>query len=68
LIIISNGRFTDDLGLTRYGNIASGWSVHTRNGGIVERKCLTTRSDGKIEIAMGWIVEGKKNFLSVTAD
>ena len=67
LIIISNGRFTDDLGLTRYSDIASGWSVHTRDGRIVERKCLTTRSDGKIEIAMGWIVEGKRNFLSVTA-
>ena len=68
LIIISNGRFTDNICLTRYREIASGLNVHLRNGGIAERKCLTTKNDGNIEIAIGWIVEGRKDFLSVTAD
>lgn len=67
LIIVSNGRFNDDICLARYNEISSGWNVHMRNGGIAERRCLTTRSDGNIEIAMGWIVEGKKDFLSITA-
>jgi len=68
LIIISNGRFADNNCLMRYKEIASGLDIHLRNGGIAEKKCLTTKSDGNIEIAIGWIVQGRKNFLSVTAD
>jgi competence protein ComEC len=68
LVVISNGRFNDTSALQRYNQVASGWEVHKRYGGIVEKKCLTTRNDGNIEIAMGWIVEGKKSYLSVTAD
>jgi len=61
-------RFNDTSAQQRYSQVASGWEVHKRYGGIVEKKCLTTRNDGNIEIAMGWIVEGKKSYLSVTAD
>jgi beta-lactamase superfamily II metal-dependent hydrolase len=68
LVIISNGRFTNSRCMERYNEVASGWNVHKREGGIVEKKCLTTENDGNIEIAMGWIVEGKKSYLSVTAD
>jgi len=68
LVIVSNGRYNDDISLARYSGIASGLNVHTRSGKIIERRCLTTRSDGNIEIAMGWIVNGQKAFLSVTAD
>ena len=67
LVIISNGRFTDRSCAERYSEVASGWNVRRRNGEIVERKCLTTENDGNIEIAMGWTVEGKKSFLSVTS-
>jgi hypothetical protein len=51
-----------------YSEIASGWDVHRRNGSIVEKKYLTTKSDGNIEIAIGWIIEGRKSFLTVTTD
>ena len=67
LVIVSSGRFDDNSCLSRYDEMASGWDVHTKNGGIVKKKCLTTKSDGNIEIAMGWITEGIKSFLSVTA-
>jgi competence protein ComEC len=68
LIIISNGRFIDNASLVGYSEIASGWDVHRRNGSIVEKKYLTTKSDGNIEIAIGWVLEEKKNFLIVTTD
>jgi len=68
LVIVSNGRFDDSGCLSQYSDIASGWDVHTRTGGIVERKCLTTKRDGNIEIAMGWITEGRKSFLSAIID
>lgn len=68
LVIISNGRFADDGCIARYNHVASGWDVHRRSGGNVEKKCLTTLRDGVIEIAMGWIKEGQKSFLSVTAE
>jgi beta-lactamase superfamily II metal-dependent hydrolase len=68
LVIVSNGKYNDDTCLALYGKLASGLNVHTRNGGIVEKKCVTTNRDGNIEIAMGWIVGGQKSFLSVTAD
>jgi beta-lactamase superfamily II metal-dependent hydrolase len=68
LVIVSSSRFNDNSCLARYNEIASGWNVHTRSGGIVERKYLITKNDGIIEIAMGWIIEGKKSFLSITAD
>lgn len=68
LVIISNGRFTGNACIARYSNVASGWNVHRRSGANVEKKCLTTALDGIIEIATGWIKEGEKSFLSVTAE
>ena len=68
LVIVSNGRFTNGSCMERYSKVASGWNIHRRSGGIVERKCLTTENDGNVEIAMGWITEGKKSFLSVTTE
>jgi beta-lactamase superfamily II metal-dependent hydrolase len=67
LVIISNGRFTNGGSLERYSSVASGWNIQRRNGGIEERKCLTTEKDGNVEIAMGWTIEGKKSYLSVIA-
>lgn len=68
LVIVSNGRFPEDSGIKRYNEVATGWSVHKRDGGNVEKKCLSTMYDGSIEIATGWIKEGKKSFLSITAE
>ncbi|HEX9896886.1 MAG TPA: hypothetical protein VGA85_04395 [Dehalococcoidales bacterium] len=68
LVIVSNGRFAGDSCIELYSDIASGWNIHRRGGGNEERKCLTTKDDGIIEIAMGWINEGKKSYLSVTAE
>jgi competence protein ComEC len=68
LVVISNGRFADEGCMTRYGSVASGLGVHRRSGGRKEEKCLATMHDGSIEIAMGWIKEGHKSYLSVTAE
>ena len=65
LVIIPNGRFTDTSCIERYGKVATGWNVQRRNREILERKCVTTRNDGNIEIAMGWTIEGKNSYLSV---
>jgi beta-lactamase superfamily II metal-dependent hydrolase len=68
LVIISNGRFTDHHAAERYSQVATGYNVHRRGGGSREMKCLTTETDGIIEIAIGWVHEGKKSFLTVSAE
>jgi len=68
IVIISNGRFTDDSCLERYSGVASGLMVHRLSAGDVEKKCLTTKHDGNIEIAVGWVKKGKKSYLTVTSE
>lgn len=68
IVIVSNGRFTEDYCLERYNQVASGLMVHKLSSGTVERKCLSTRHDGNIEIAIGWIKKGKKSYLTITSE
>lgn len=54
LCVVSDGRVQDTDATSRYSGHADGWLVHSRSGGeSSDRKCLTTRSDGHIEITIG---------------
>ena len=53
LTVISDGRFCDTSATGRYGKQTSGWKVHSRSGGDVTRKCVTTRSDGVVVVKLG---------------
>lgn len=67
IVIISDGRFCDTSATSRYSEKCNGWKVHRRNGEDVDRKCLTTRSDGVIVVDFGFDAN-KKPYLSITID
>ncbi len=59
LIIISDGRHCDTSATNRYSQQAQGWTVHKRSDGKEERKCVTTRNDGVIEVKFGENTNGE---------
>jgi beta-lactamase superfamily II metal-dependent hydrolase len=65
LTIISDGRFVDTSATDRYGQVTKGWTVHSRSGPDQKRKCVTTRNDGTIDVAIG-TNPGGSPFVSVT--
>lgn len=66
LTIVSDGKYLDTSITDKYTEISTGWRVHSRNSGeLVERKCLTTRKDGEINVQLGYN-EGNKPFIQVT--
>ena len=67
LTIISDGRVVDTSATDRYGQVTKGWTVHRRNGPDGKRKCVTTRNDGTVDVAIGRNPNGKP-FVSVTID
>ena len=68
LCVISDGRVQDTDATNRYSYHATGWTVHSKSDGTsTERNCLTTRSDGFVDIGLGRNSNGK-NFLSVTVE
>ena len=67
IVIISDGRFCDTSATSRYSDKCSGWKVNRRNGEKIDRKCLTTRSDGVIVVDFG-LNDNKKPYLSITID
>lgn len=68
LTIISDSSNTSTTAQTKYTSASRGWVVHNRNSGRDEKRfCLTTRSDGNVEIEFGESLDPNyKNFLSVT--
>lgn len=67
LTIVSDGRFCDSSANGRYSEKSRGWKVHHRSGNISEdRYCLTTNSDGHVELDLGY--NGDQPFLSVSID
>ena len=52
LTIISDGRFVDTSATGRYSAKTKGWRVSRRNRPQVERKCVTTRNDGAIDVVV----------------
>ena len=67
LTIISDGRYIDTSATDRYGQVTKGWAVHSRSGPDQKRKCVTTRNDGTIDVAIGRNPDGRP-FVSVTID
>lgn len=59
LCIVSDGRFCDTSATSRYSSKSRGWKVQKRGGGSEDRRCVTTRSDGVIEVEFGLNSEGK---------
>ena len=52
LTIISDGRFVDTSATSRYSAETKGWVVTRRNGPRTQRKCVTTRNDGVIDVVV----------------
>ena len=52
LTIISDGRFVDTSATSRYSAQTKGWTVTRRNGPRTDRKCVTTRNDGVIDVVV----------------
>ncbi len=54
LCIVSDGRVQNTDATLRYSQHAEGWSVYRKSSGdSTNRNCLTTRSDGYVEIEIG---------------
>ena len=68
LTVISDGRFSDMSATGRYGAVTRGWTVHCRRGFDQNRKCITTRNDGVIEIDIGRDMSNGRSFISVNID
>ncbi len=67
LTIISDGRFCETSATSPYANQTRGWTVYRRSGGTQERKCVTTRNDGVIEVEFGKATNGNP-YIKVTID
>ena len=52
ITLISDGRTVDTSATARYSNITKGWTVSRRSGRSQDRKCVTTRNDGIIEVTV----------------
>ena len=50
ITLISDGRTVDTSATARYTNVTRGWTVRRRTGQRQDRKCVTTRNDGTIEV------------------
>lgn len=65
LCVVSDGRVQDTDATSRYSGHATGWAVHSNsNNQSRDRNCLTTRTDGYVEIKIGKNEDGGP-FLSV---
>ncbi len=70
LTVISDDQVTESCARDKYTKLSKGWKVHHRGETESEvRKCVTTRSDGDIEIQIGYNdAEKSSPFLCVTVD
>lgn len=50
ITLISDGRAVGTSVTSKYYDVTKGWKVRRRNGTSQERKCVTTRNDGHIEV------------------
>lgn len=69
LTVISDGRFVDTSATSRYSEKSEGWTIHHRDNSksSEERKCITTRNDGHIDIEIRKNDNGRTDIL-VTVD
>ena len=66
LTVISDGP-SETSAVDKYRAATTGWTVHKRSGGSEERKCVTTRKDGVINVTLGYTSNGKP-FIEVRVD
>ena len=66
--LISDGRTVDTSATARYTNVTQGWSVTRRSGTRQDRKCVTTRNDGALEVIVTPGSAGQKPILEVLID
>ena len=52
ITLISDGRAVGTSVTGKYNDVTRGWKVRRRNGATQERKCVTTRNDGHIEVSV----------------
>ena len=52
ITLISDGRAVDTSATNRYSALTKGWKVSRRNDFQQQRKCVTTRNDGHIEVTI----------------
>ena len=52
ITLVSDGRAVGTSVTSKYDDVTKGWNVCRRNGTRQERKCVTTRSDGIIEVSV----------------
>ena len=65
--VVSDGSFCDTSANARYSAKSSGWEVASRSSGVSEmRKCLTTNSDGHIEVLIWPDAGTNQTYLSLT--
>lgn len=67
LTVVSDGRFCDTNANAKYSAKSRGWLVHKKSGTSIERKCLTTNSDGEVYIKFGYENDNSR-FLSVSIE
>lgn len=53
LTIVSDTHKTEASAVDKYTKMSQGWDVENSNGERVDRKCLTTRKDGNINVYFG---------------
>lgn len=53
LTIISDTYYSDASAVDKYREKTRGWTVWNKNGGSDKRYCLTTRSDGDVQVVFG---------------
>ena len=60
ITIVSDGRAQDTNASSRYSAVSQGWNVKRRSTGEREKRyCLTTRTDGSIEVEVGMDQNGQ---------
>lgn len=64
LSIVSDGKYCDTSANGRYSDKSRGWTVY-KDGKPIERKCLTTNSDGEIYVEFGNNDLATNKFLNV---
>jgi competence protein ComEC len=67
LTVVSDGRFCDTSANAKYSAKSRGLTVYKRNGTELERKCLTTNSDGVVFVTFGYDTYHSR-FLTVRID
>jgi beta-lactamase superfamily II metal-dependent hydrolase len=69
ITVVSDGRFCDTSANARYSRLSRGWLVHSRSGAnSIERQCLTTNSDGHIEVKIGPNGPSGNNYLKLVRE